>query len=233
MRRQANIADQDYFTLEDPDGVVTSFWFQTDGNDTENPASIAAVAAGEVGSQSIELDIQAATTETTVAEAIVAAVNLADIGLLADNVAGVVYLQATTGGTAGNSWIITEAVADAGFTRVAPAHGQAANPAITDGGTLDMALTGTASFVLTLAISNVGELALTLTNPATLGGTSNTTAVELAAPSATVASGASTEHTITVDPTIEGAWSFTYSIVNNDANENPFNFTVSGFAITP
>lgn len=38
------------------------------------------------------------------------------------------------------------------------------------------------------------------------------------------------ELTVTVTPTIAGAWSCTISIVTNDADENPYNWTISGTA---
>lgn len=229
----ANMADQDYFLLTSPTGVVTSFWFQTDGNDTENPASIAAVGAGQPGSASVEVDIQGLVTATDVAAAIVTEINTAAIGILADNVADVIVLQVTTAGTAGNSWATTEVVADAGFTATAFADGQAANPAITDGGTLKLGKTGSAPLQVTFTFSNIGEIALTLTNPASIGAETNCTATVNDAPAASIASGASDNTILDVTPTAEGAFSFTYSIANNDSSENPFNFTISGFAVTP
>lgn len=35
---------------------------------------------------------------------------------------------------------------------------------------------------------------------------------------------------LTITPLVAGAWSFTVSIANNDANENPYNWTVDGTA---
>lgn len=228
---KALIADQDYFALTDPAGIVTSFWFQTDGGDTENAASIALVAGGQPGSSSIEVDIQGATTATDVAVILETEINTAAIGITATNIAELVVLDVDTAGTAGSAWTLIEVVADAGFTIVDIANGQAANPAIADAGTHLVGVVPVALFQLTMVFTNAGSIALTITNPATIGDETNCTATIDTAPGTSVASGATTSTILDVTPTAPGAFSFTYSIANNDASENPYNFTVSGIAV--
>ncbi len=105
--------------------------------------------------------------------------------------------------------------------------------AVTDGGTNAVGnlviATGTA---LTYTINNTGNAALTITNPVTIAGLVNCTATVATAPAASVAAAGTTTLVITVTPTAAGAFSFTVSVVNNDADENPYNWTVSGTGTT-
>ena len=80
----------------------------------------------------------------------------------------------------------------------------------------------------TYTIANTGNVALTITNPVTIAGLVNCTATVATAPAASVAAAGTTTLVITVTPTAAGAFSFTVSVVNNDADENPYNWTVSG-----
>ncbi|MDO3385442.1 hypothetical protein QWI17_06265, partial [Gilvimarinus sp. SDUM040013] len=59
---------------------------------------------------------------------------------------------------------------------------------------------------------------------------SNVTINAIGAPGSTTigAGGGSTTFTVQYTPTLAGAFSFDLSFVNDDADENPFNFTVSG-----
>jgi hypothetical protein len=52
------------------------------------------------------------------------------------------------------------------------------------------------------------------------------------APDATVAAGASTTFTLTLDPSTTGTFAGMVSVANNDANENPFDFPVTGTVVT-
>ena len=106
--------------------------------------------------------------------------------------------------------------------------------AITDGGT-DAAggRTTGAAFTLTYTISNVGTGPLNLTVPVTIASETNCTATVTTEPGATVAAPGSTSMTISVTPLADGAFSFDVSIDNNDADENPYNWTVQGMASTP
>ena len=65
-----------------------------------------------------------------------------------------------------------------------------------------------------------------------IAGLVNCTATVTTAPAATVAAAGTTTLVITVTPTAAGAFSFTVSVVNNDADENPYNWTVSGTGTT-
>ncbi len=111
----------------------------------------------------------------------------------------------------------------------APEMGVSRGAALVDGGTdaVGNANFGAAS-TLTYTIANTGNVALTITNPVTIAGLVNCTATVATAPAASVAAAGTTTLVITVTPTAAGAFSFTVSIVNNDADENPYNWTVSG-----
>jgi hypothetical protein len=103
--------------------------------------------------------------------------------------------------------------------------------AISDGG--NDTVTGTVfslATALDYTFSNVGGAALTLTPPVTISGQTNCTVNVTQQPAASVAASGSTHAVMTVTPTSAGAWSFAASLVNNDSNENPTNWTVSGTA---
>ena len=70
------------------------------------------------------------------------------------------------------------------------------------------------------AILNIGAISFT--------GTHGTNFTVTTPPSATVAIGGSTTFQVTFDPTIVGAHSAEISIVNDDVNENPYNFAITG-----
>lgn len=94
-------------------------------------------------------------------------------------------------------------------------------------------LTTGAAANLTYTISNVGAGPLTITLPVTISGQTNCTATVTTQPNATVANAGSTTLVVSVTPTADGAFSFDISIGNDDANENPYDWTVSGTASTP
>jgi hypothetical protein len=79
----------------------------------------------------------------------------------------------------------------------------------------------------------VGAGPLTITLPVTISGQTNCTATVTTQPNATVANAGSTTLLVSVTPTADGAFSFDISIDNDDANENPYDWTVSGTASTP
>ncbi len=114
----------------------------------------------------------------------------------------------------------------------APEMGVSRGAAVIDGGTdaVGNANFGAAS-TLTYTIANTGNVALTITNPVTIAGLVNCTATVATAPAASVAAAGTTTLVITVTPTAAGAFSFTVSVVNNDADENPYNWTVSGTGV--
>lgn len=81
----------------------------------------------------------------------------------------------------------------------------------------------------TFTIENTGTVALTLGTV-----TSSNTEFTVTQPlSSSVAAGGTTTFTVTHDPTANGSASATISFSNNDADENPYNFTVSGTGATP
>ena len=104
--------------------------------------------------------------------------------------------------------------------------------AISDGGT-DPQSTQAAGTPVTViyTVTNSGTEALTL-GTATASGASNVTVNSISAPgSTTVASGGgTTTFAVQYTPTLAGAFSFDLSFTNDDADENPFNYTVSGTA---
>src|SRR5690606_16169811 len=111
--------------------------------------------------------------------------------------------------------------------------------AVADGGTDTPVNIAAAGSNLTYTIQNAGGLDLNLTG-ATLvvvSAVTNVSSVTVTTPPTTpVAGGGSTNFIINVVPTTASAggdaYSFTVSIDNNDANENPYDFTVSGLAFT-
>ena len=91
---------------------------------------------------------------------------------------------------------------------------------------------GTAKIV-TYTVTNTGTDTLTITGTPTVSNTSNITGTpSVTAPlsSTVAASGGTTTFTVTYTPTSAGAFSFDLDIVNDDADENPYDIAVSGTA---
>gem|GEM_PF-2460972 len=84
---------------------------------------------------------------------------------------------------------------------------------------------------LTYTITNTGTADLTVATPIS-SGASNVTVNSISAPGSTTvaAAGGTTQFNVQYTPTAAGAFSFGLSFVNSDADEDPFNFTVSGTA---
>ncbi len=104
--------------------------------------------------------------------------------------------------------------------------------AVADGGTLAQgSQTAGSALTLTFTVTNSGDADLTIAT-ATSSSPSNVTVNSIGAPSdTTVSSGGGTEtFTVQYTPTAAGAFSFDLSFVNDDSDENPYNFTVSGTA---
>ncbi|MFU8847575.1 MAG: S8 family serine peptidase [Opitutales bacterium] len=102
---------------------------------------------------------------------------------------------------------------------------------IPNGGTESIAETQAAvGTQLTYPIQNLGTADLTLTAPATATALSNCTITFDTQPSGTVAASASTDLVLTATPLSAGAWSATVSITSNDADKNPYTWTISGSA---
>lgn len=83
------------------------------------------------------------------------------------------------------------------------------------------------TIVKTFTIQNTGTAVLNI-GAISFTGTHGTNFTVTTPPSATVAIGGSTTFQVTFDPTIVGAHNAEISIVNNDVNENPYNFAITG-----
>ena len=83
-----------------------------------------------------------------------------------------------------------------------------------------------ASITHSFTIKNPGDQVLNITSVQTSGGAAGDFTVG-GAPS-TVAAGGSAAFTVKFDPSVSGTRSTTLTIVNNDADENPFDFVIQG-----
>ncbi|MCA8916899.1 MAG: right-handed parallel beta-helix repeat-containing protein [Planctomycetes bacterium] len=110
---------------------------------------------------------------------------------------------------------------------------------ITDGGSFNAGSVSTASGAsITFTINNLGSANLLLTGGPAVVATivSNLDAgsgVQTQPAITTISAAGTTTFVVFVDPTAAGTFSLDVSIDNNDANENPFNFTVDGMAFVP
>ncbi|MCF8409579.1 MAG: hypothetical protein K9G36_11465 [Crocinitomicaceae bacterium] len=94
--------------------------------------------------------------------------------------------------------------------------------------------TGSSSSATTFTIENTGTATLNITGTpkvAISGHTSDFT-IDETSTSATISASGSTTFTVTFSPTTTGARSATISIANDDSNENPYTFTVTGTGAT-
>lgn len=82
---------------------------------------------------------------------------------------------------------------------------------------------------LTYTISNSGNFDLSL-GSAVIPASTNCTVNITTQPASTVATGATSNLVLSVTPTAAGAWSFSVSLPNNDADENPYLWTIYGVA---
>ena len=83
---------------------------------------------------------------------------------------------------------------------------------------------------LAFTLRNTGTAPLTLEAPGTFSAFVNCAAAVSGAPSSPVAAGGQTTATLAIIPTAAGAFSFTWSLPNNDPNENPYTISVNGTA---
>lgn len=105
--------------------------------------------------------------------------------------------------------------------------------AVSDGGSESIGgSTSGVATVLTWSIANSGSAVLTLAPPGAIAGSNCMVTVD-AVPAAAVATGAATQLVVTVIPSGAGPWSFPLALANDDADENPFDWTVSGTAAPP
>jgi hypothetical protein len=107
---------------------------------------------------------------------------------------------------------------------------EGANP-LADGGTDAVGdLPSGAGAPRTYTINNTGVTPLGITVPVVIGAEANCSVVVDTQPAASVAGSGTTTLALTITPTAPGAFSFTVSFANTDADENPYNWTVSGTA---
>lgn len=106
------------------------------------------------------------------------------------------------------------------------------SPSFSDFTKFGSAQSGLGSMSRTFTIQNTGNLALTV-GAINITGPNATDFSVSVSPSSSVSSSGSTTFTITFAPTDIGDRNATISIVNNDANENPYTFSLSGYGFSP
>lgn len=84
----------------------------------------------------------------------------------------------------------------------------------------------------TFTIQNVGTATLSI-GAITIGGAHASDFTVTASPASSVAASGNTTFDITFDPSAVGLRSATVSIVNGDSDENPYNFNIQGYGVTP
>ena len=89
---------------------------------------------------------------------------------------------------------------------------------------------GSSSAAAVFKIKNTGDGLLTLTAPATIGGNAGSFIVDTAGTLLSIPGGQETTFAVTFTPTEGGDLTTTLRIANNDANENPFDITLTGTA---
>ena len=103
------------------------------------------------------------------------------------------------------------------------------SPSSTDWTILGDSFVGS-SIARTYTINNTGTTALTI-GAISFSGTNSSEFTITTAPSSSVSGGSSTTFVVNFLPTAVGARNATLSIVNNDASENPYNFSIQGNGI--
>lgn len=136
-------------------------------------------------------------------------------------------------GTSGNSWSLLETGASTPSPEVT-VTGNAVGipdgdttPSIADKTDFGSVNVASGSVTTTYTIQNQGTAALTV-NPVVLGGTHAADFAIITQPATSVAAGASTTFSVRFDPSVTGTRTATVSFGNNDADENPYNFSVQG-----
>uniref|UniRef100_UPI0037C18AD1 choice-of-anchor D domain-containing protein n=1 Tax=Flavobacterium sp. TaxID=239 RepID=UPI0037C18AD1 len=106
-----------------------------------------------------------------------------------------------------------------------------ATPDLADFSDFDSVSTASGTIVRTFTIQNTGTLDLTI-GAITIGGTNAGDFMVTSSPTASVAGGGSTTFQVTFNPSADGVRNATISIVNNDSDENPYNFSIQGTGIS-
>jgi hypothetical protein len=97
----------------------------------------------------------------------------------------------------------------------------------TDFGSME---TSTGTITKKYTIQNTGNLALSI-GSITISGTNAANFTLTASPSTSIAAGASSIFSVTFDPDTIGIKTAAISIINNDSDENPYNFSIKGTGI--
>ncbi|MBI1191748.1 MAG: choice-of-anchor D domain-containing protein [Bacteroidetes bacterium] len=111
-----------------------------------------------------------------------------------------------------------------------------ATPTTTDHTDFGSTSLATGTVVRTFTIENIGAAALDLTGSSpyvVVGGTHAADFTVTANPSNSIAASGSTTFEVTFNPSALGLRSATLSIANNDADENPYNFSIQGTGVDP
>jgi len=85
----------------------------------------------------------------------------------------------------------------------------------------------------TYTIQNTGTVDALTVGAFTISGTNAADFTVTTSPASTVSQSSSTTFTITFNPSATGERTATVSFVNNDSNENPYVFSISGYGYTP
>ncbi|MBK8067671.1 MAG: choice-of-anchor D domain-containing protein [Rhodanobacteraceae bacterium] len=107
-----------------------------------------------------------------------------------------------------------------------------ATPSLTDHTDFGSQSVASGTVVRTYTIQNTGTSSLTVGTPS-LSGTHAADFSVSANPAASVAAGGSTTFQVTFNPSALGLRSASVSFSNNDANENPYNFSIQGTGVDP
>jgi hypothetical protein len=105
-----------------------------------------------------------------------------------------------------------------------------ATPSGTDWTSFGSMETSTGIITKTYTIQNTGTDALTI-GAITISGTNASDFTLATSPSASIAAGGSSTFSISFDPSTLGVKTAAISIVNNDSNENPYDFSIQGTGI--
>jgi hypothetical protein len=100
-------------------------------------------------------------------------------------------------------------------------------PSLTDHTAFGGVQTCSGTIVRTFTIQNTGTATLNISG-VTIGGTHAADYTVTSAPAATVAAAGSTTFQVTFNPSADGLRDATISIANNDADENPYNYSING-----
>ena len=109
------------------------------------------------------------------------------------------------------------------------------SPSLTDHTDFGSALIAGGTVVRTYTIRNTGTATLNLSGSprVTVSGTHSADFTVTTQPAASVAAGGTTTFQVTFDPSAADTRTAALSIANDDANENPYNYSIQGMGTTP